>query len=58
MRHRYAVYDDDHELIRIFDSKGEAQKFCLTDWSIEVRAAPPKRSPYEISQSKCGFALL
>ena len=58
MRNRYAVYDEDHELIRIFDTKGEAERFLLPDWTIELRAAPPKRSPYEISQSKCGFALL
>lgn len=58
MRHRYAVYDEDHKLIRIFDSKSEAENFCLTDWSIELRAAPPRRSPYEFSQLKCGFALL
>lgn len=57
MRNRYAVYDEDHELIRIFDTQGEAEKFCLKNWTIELRAAPPRKSPYEFSLSKVGYAL-
>jgi hypothetical protein len=31
---RYAVLDEDGEKIRVFDTKEEAQHFCLKNWSI------------------------
>jgi hypothetical protein len=46
---RYAVRDEDHQLLRMFDTKQEAERFCLAEWSIEVRAIPPKLSLYDIA---------
>ena len=57
MRNRYAVYDEDHELIRIFDTRDEADKFCLKNWTVEVRLAPPRKTPYEIA-SRLGDCLM
>jgi hypothetical protein len=54
---RYAVYDEDHELIRIFDNQDEAERFCLRNWTVEIRKAPPKRSPYEFALDRMGVAL-
>lgn len=31
---RYAVHDEDGEKIRIFDTREEAERFCLKNWSI------------------------
>jgi hypothetical protein len=31
---RYAVLDEDGEKIRVFDSKEEAEHFCLKNWTI------------------------
>lgn len=57
MRNRYAVYDEDHELIRIFDTRDEADHFCLKNWTVEVRLAPPRKTPYEIA-SRLGDCLM
>jgi hypothetical protein len=53
---RYAVHDEDHQLMRMFDTRQEAERFCLAEWSIEVRPMPPKRSPYDLA-SRLGDCL-
>lgn len=41
-RRRWAVKDEDGELVRIFYTRHEAQKFVLRNWSIEYIKPRPK----------------
>lgn len=45
---RWAVYDEDQELIRTFDNKECAEGFCLNNWT--VVKLPPKliKDPFKI----------
>lgn len=45
---RYAVYDEDREMIRIFPTRYEADLFCLKNWIVVELEPKEVRHPHDI----------
>jgi hypothetical protein len=45
---RWGVYDEDQELIRVFNLRGCAEAFCLTNWTVKQLPSKEPVDPFKI----------